>query len=130
VLGATVEERGEELSPTAGAVYELLRDARRVLPGIVELEIEELSVGLRPGTPDNVPVIGTGSAEGLIWACGHHRNGILLAPLTAELVGAILDGGPSPEARRLLDGCSPDRFRAPLAAGPAPAEAEMSGVAS
>ena len=85
-LGATVEEKGFELAPTAGGVRELLRDASELVPGIDELRIEELSVGLRPGTPDNVPVIGAGALEGLVWATGHHRNGILLAPLTAELV--------------------------------------------
>ena len=86
VLGATVEERGFELSATAGGVYELLRDAHELVPGISELEIEELSVGLRPGTPDNAPAIGAAAVDGLIWATGHYRNGILLAPLTAELV--------------------------------------------
>jgi glycine oxidase len=86
VLGATVEERGFESQPTAGGVYEMLRDAYELVPGVSELEIEELGVGLRPGTPDNAPVIGSGAVEGLIWATGHYRNGILLAPLTAELV--------------------------------------------
>ncbi len=86
VLGATVEERGFEEQATAGGVYELLREAHELLPGVSELQIEELCVGLRPGTPDNVPVIGPGALAGLIWATGHHRNGILLAPLTAELV--------------------------------------------
>ncbi|HUB36589.1 MAG TPA: glycine oxidase ThiO [Solirubrobacteraceae bacterium] len=95
VLGATVEERGFELAPTAGAVYELLRDASELLPGIDELQIEELSVGLRPGTPDNTPAIGPGAVEGLVWATGHHRNGILLAPLTAELVVEALAGVPA-----------------------------------
>jgi glycine oxidase len=86
VLGATVEEQGFDLSPTAGGVYELLRDASELVPGIDELRIEELSVGLRPCTPDNAPAIGPGALDGLVWATGHHRNGILLAPLTAELV--------------------------------------------
>lgn len=86
VLGASVEERGFDLEPTAGAVYELLRDASELVPGIDELRIEELSVGLRPGSPDNVPAIGPGALDGLIWATGHYRNGILLAPVTAELV--------------------------------------------
>jgi glycine oxidase len=86
VLGATVEERGFTPLPTAGGVYQLLRDAHELVPGLSELEIEELSVGFRPGTPDNAPVIGPGALEGLTWATGHHRNGILLAPLTAELV--------------------------------------------
>jgi glycine oxidase len=108
VLGATVEERGFELEPTAGAVYELLRDAHELLPGVSELEIEELSVGLRPGTPDNAPAIGPGALEGLVWATGHHRNGILLAPLTAELVAGVLTG--REPADPLLGACAPARF--------------------
>ncbi len=90
VLGATVEERGFDLAATAGGVYELLREAHELVPGVAELEIEELSVGLRPGTPDNTPVIGRAAVEGLIWATGHHRNGVLLAPLTAEIVATLL----------------------------------------
>jgi glycine oxidase len=95
VLGATVEERGFERYPTAGGVYELLRDAHELVPGVSELEIEELCVGLRPGTPDNLPVVGrvgSPSIDGLMWATGHYRNGILLAPLTAELVAGALAG--------------------------------------
>jgi len=92
VLGATMEERGFELRPTVGGVYELLRDAHELVPGVSELEIEELCVGLRPGTPDNAPAVGMGALEGLTWATGHHRNGILLAPLTAELVAQELAG--------------------------------------
>ena len=113
VLGATVEERGYELAPTAGGVYELLRDARELVPGITELQVEELSVGLRPGTPDNIPTIGRGALEGLIWATGHYRNGVLLAPLTAELVIATLTGDRRPLARSLdplLAACAPERF--------------------
>ena len=86
VLGATIEERGFELQPTAGGVYELLRDAHELVPGVSELRDRGAGVGLRPGTPDNAPVIGPGALAGLTWATGHHRNGILLAPLTAELV--------------------------------------------
>jgi glycine oxidase len=117
VLGATVEERGFELEPTAGGVYELLREAHELVPGISELEIEELSVGLRPGTPDNGPVIGSAGVEGVIWATGHYRNGILLAPLTAELVVGLLQGDSSigdvaPDLDTLLSACSPGRFAA------------------
>ena len=109
VLGATVEERGFELGATAGGVYELLRDAHELLPGIAELEIEELSTGLRPGTPDNLPAIGRGAVEGLLWATGHHRNGILLAPLTAELI-AGLASGEGGEQDALLAACDPARL--------------------
>lgn len=90
VLGATMEDRGFEPQATAGGVYELLRRARDLLPGVLELQIEELSVGFRPSTPDNAPLIGPSPVDGLLWATGHHRNGILLAPLTAELVADAL----------------------------------------
>jgi glycine oxidase len=119
VLGATVEERGFELQPTAGGVHDLLRDARELVPGVSELELEEVCVGLRPGTPDNLPAIGPGALEGLTWATGHHRNGILLAPLTAELIVDLLAG--SAPADPLLIACAPARFSP--AADPAPAPA-------
>jgi glycine oxidase len=112
VLGATVEERGFERHATAGGVYELLRHAHELVPGVSELQIEELCVGLRPGTPDNLPVLGPSAIEGLTWATGHYRNGILLAPLTAELVAGALAGessAPFPAA------CRPDRFAAVIA---------------
>jgi glycine oxidase len=97
VLGATQEERGWDTAPTAGGVYELLRDVSEVVPGVLELEIAELEAGLRPATPDNLPAIGAGALGGLFWATGHFRNGILLAPVTAELIVAALAGEPLPE---------------------------------
>jgi glycine oxidase len=111
VVGATVEERGFDASVTAGAAYELLRDASELVPDVLELEIEEHCVGFRPATPDNIPAIGPGPLPGLVLACGHHRNGILLAPLTAELVIASLLGEtPS------LEVCNPGRFSGAAAA--------------
>jgi glycine oxidase len=108
ILGGTMEERGFDTKPTAGAIHEVLREAHELVPAVSELEIEELSVGLRPGTPDNAPVIGPGALEGLMWATGHYRNGVLLAPLTAELVvEALAGGGP---ANPLLAACAPARF--------------------
>lgn len=98
VLGATMEERGFDTTVTAGAVFELLRDASELLPGLSELVVDELSAGLRPGTADNAPIIGPGSVDGLFWATGHYRHGILLAPVTADLVaGAVIDGSPVPQ---------------------------------
>jgi glycine oxidase len=97
VLGATMEERGHDIAPTAGGVYELLRDMSELVPGVLELEIEELRAGLRPATPDNLPAIGPGALDGLLWATGHFRNGIVLAPITADLVATALTGGELPE---------------------------------
>ncbi len=107
VLGATVEERGFERLPTAGGVYELLRHAQELVPGVDELQIEELGVGFRPSTPDNAPAIGPGAVAGLVWATGHHRNGILLAPLTAELVADALAAS---DPRSLPSAGDPLRF--------------------
>ena len=93
VLGATMEERGFDTTVTAGGLYELLRDAGELVPGVHELVVEESAAGLRPATPDNAPLLGADpEIEGLHWATGHHRNGILLAPVTAQLVAAALDG--------------------------------------
>jgi glycine oxidase len=94
VLGATMEERGWDRTPTAGGVYELLRDIGEVVPGVLELELEDVLAGLRPATPDNLPAIGF--AEGVLVAAGHHRNGILLAGLTGDLVAGLLAGDPLP----------------------------------
>ncbi len=109
VLGATMEERGFDTAVTAGAVFELLREAVELAPGVSELEIDELSAGLRPGTPDNSPVIGGCEVGGLHWATGHHRNGILLAPITAELIVGALEGEDPPS---LAAPFAPGRFSA------------------
>ena len=97
VLGATMEERGWDTAPTAGGVHELIRDMSEIVPGVLELEIEAIEAGLRPATPDNLPAIGRGALGGLVWAAGHHRNGILLTPVTAELVAGALAGEPLPD---------------------------------
>jgi glycine oxidase len=91
IVGATTEERGFDTTVTAGGVHELLREAYRLLPDVAEMELVAAMAGLRPGTPDNLPLIGPGQLERLILACGHHRNGILLAPSTAKAVAALLD---------------------------------------
>ena len=111
VLGATVEERGFDTAVTALGLWELLRDAQELVPGVLELEVEELPVGLRPGTPDNAPALGRSTlVEGLLWATGHHRNGILLAPLTGDLLAAELTG----EAA-VAPAFAPDRIAAVVA---------------
>ena len=99
VIGGTVEEQGFDTAVTAGAVYEMLRDAHRVVPGVSELHLDESMAGLRPGSPDNAPMVGEVSSaqmSGLVVATGHYRNGVLLAPLTAEAVAMVLNGAESP----------------------------------
>ncbi len=90
IVGATVEERGFDTEVSAGGVLELLREAYRLLPDVAEMEMVETIAGLRPGTPDNLPLIGPGAIDGLLLATGHFRNGILLAPLTADRIAAQL----------------------------------------
>jgi len=113
VLGATQEEMGFDDRVTAGGMYELLRDARELVPGITELELVDVVARPRPGTPDNLPLIGPAAIDGLVLATGHHRNGILLAPLTADTALA--------EDRSAVAACSPARFaeRAPGRGTPA-----------
>jgi glycine oxidase len=98
IVGATTEEQGFDTAVTAGGVHELLREAYRLLPDVAEMELVAAMAALRPGTPDNLPLIGPGAIEGLILATGHYRNGILLAPLTADAVAALLAGERLPEA--------------------------------
>jgi glycine oxidase len=107
IVGATVEERGFDTTVTAGGVHELLREAYRLIPEIAELELAEATAGLRPGTPDNAPLIGPGEAEGMFVATGHFRNGVLQAPATADSIAALLAGGTPPID---LDPFSPQRF--------------------
>ncbi|MGN6791936.1 MAG: glycine oxidase ThiO [Streptosporangiaceae bacterium] len=93
VVGATQEEMGPDRTVTAGGVWQLLRDARAIVPGITELELAEAVAGLRPGTPDNAPVIGPSQLPGLVLATGHFRAGVLLAPVTADLIAGLLATG-------------------------------------
>jgi glycine oxidase len=107
IVGATVEERGFDTTVTAGGVHELLREAYRLIPEVAELELVETSAGLRPGSPDNAPLIGAGEVEGLLIATGHFRNGVLQAPVTADSIAALLAGDAPPVD---LDPFSPRRF--------------------
>jgi glycine oxidase len=116
VVGATSEERGPDRTVTAGAVHDLLRDAMSVLPVISELELAETCAGLRPGTPDNGPVVGPVTAGagpgGLLLATGHYRNGILMSPVTADAIVAHLTGE---AAAPQWEPFTPGRFGGPQA---------------
>ncbi|WP_432829431.1 glycine oxidase ThiO [Dactylosporangium sp. CA-092794] len=93
VVGATEEERGADTSVTAGGVLDLLRPAADLLPGATELVLAETLAGLRPGTPDNAPVLGPLPGTRALVAAGHYRHGVLLAPVTAAAIaGLALDG--------------------------------------
>ena len=97
VLGATQEDLGPDTRVTAGGLWELLRDARALIPGITELEFTEAVARLRPGTPDNAPVLGPCRMAGLVLATGHFRNGVLLTPVTADIITRYLETGQMPE---------------------------------
>ncbi|MCC3771643.1 glycine oxidase ThiO [Streptomyces sp. UNOC14_S4] len=107
VVGATTEELGWDTTVTAGGVYELLRDAHELVPGITELPLVETRAGLRPGSPDNAPLLGPTALPGLLAATGHYRNGVLLAPLTGDVMAEALATGRLPEEARPF---SPLRF--------------------
>jgi glycine oxidase len=100
IAGATVEEQGFDTTVTAGGVHELLREAYRLVPEVAEMELVEAMAALRPGTPDNLPIVAPSEAlDGLLVAAGHFRNGILLAPLAAERLASLLSGpSPTPDA--------------------------------
>ncbi|GHD84011.1 glycine oxidase ThiO [Streptomyces naganishii] len=109
VVGATSEELGWDTTVTAGGVYELLRDAHELVPGITELPLTETRAGLRPGSPDNAPLLGPAALEGLLLATGHFRNGVLLAPVTGDAMAQVLTTGELPDVARPF---TPRRFRA------------------
>jgi glycine oxidase len=108
VVGATQEELGYDTTITAGGIWELLRDARELLPGITELEFIEVNAGLRPGSPDNAPILGPTALPGLFLAAGHFRNGVLLAPVTGDVMAEVLTGGELPA---VAEAFTPDRFQ-------------------
>ena len=107
VLGATSEELAHDSTVTAEAVHDLLRTGLAVVPGLRECEFVESMTRHRPGTPDNLPLIGPVGIDGLIVAAGHFRGGVLLAPLTADTVAGYVDETPLPEVSLSLD---PSRF--------------------
>jgi glycine oxidase len=99
IVGATVEDCGFRPGVTAGGLYALLEGARRVLPGIEEMEVASVWSGYRPTSDDDAPIIDT-LAPGLVAATGHHRNGYLLAPVTADAVAELVTDGALPEVAR------------------------------
>lgn len=98
LLGATEEEQGFDLQPSAGGTMDLLRFAFEVLPGIYDLTVSEIDVGLRPAVTDHLPVLGAANIEGVFVAGGHYRGGIMLAPSSAYWMAELMTTGRTPEA--------------------------------
>jgi glycine oxidase len=108
LVGATVEDAGFDERATAGGVEHLLSSARALLPAVSTAEFHEVRVGLRPATADELPIIGPSSTmRGVFYATGHYRNGVLLAPLTAAMLGDLMLDG---RERQELALVRPDRF--------------------
>ncbi|QBI53818.1 Hydrogen cyanide synthase subunit HcnC precursor [Streptomonospora litoralis] len=116
VLGATQEEQGFDTRLTAGGLWEVLRDAHELVPGVSELEIAETCVGLRPGSPDNEPLLGPTAVPGLQLAAGHFRHGVLFTPATGDAMAEALTTGALPDYAR--------RFAATRITGGTPAGAD------
>ena len=116
VIGATVEERGFDARLTAGGVFALIEGAWRAVPAIEELPIAEMWVGFRPGSRDDAPMLGPSGIDRLVIATGHHRNGILLTPVSAAVVSTYILTGTLPEIARPF---SPERFTPGSASGAA-----------
>ena len=108
LIGATEEEMGFDTTPTAGPVMRLIERAWEAVPSLYDLPIEEIAVGLRPGTRDHEPLIGESGMDGLLYATGHYRHGILLAPVTAYALCDMILDGKTPEYAAPF---SPSRFQ-------------------
>jgi len=107
IVGGTVEEKGFDGALTAGGVFAMLEGAWRAVPGTEELAIDEMWVGFRPGSRDDAPLLGPSSVAGLVHATGHYRNGILLTPVTADLIAHYLISG---EIDAAMAPFTPSRF--------------------
>jgi glycine oxidase len=107
VVGATSEEMGFDTTVTAGGLYELLEGGWEVVPGILDLPVDDTWAGLRPASRDHAPLLGTTSAPGIVLATGHYRHGVLLTPVTAEEIARLVRSG---ETSSWLEPFAPTRF--------------------
>ncbi len=114
VIGATVEERGFDSNVTAGGLLALIEGAWRAVPAIEELPVDETWAGFRPGSRDDAPLLGPSAIDGLVVATGHHRNGILLTPVTADTISSYVLTGRLSDSLRPF---SPERFAPSVRAG-------------
>lgn len=112
VVGATSEERGDRAVVTAGGVYRVLEGAVRIVPAVEEMDLVETWAGLRPASRDHAPLLGDAPHDGIVYATGHYRHGVLLLPVTADEVAALVEArlGGRTETRPWLAPFSPLRF--------------------
>jgi glycine oxidase len=116
LVGATAERVGFRREVTLGGLERIAGIARGIAPGLAEAPFVEARVSFRPATPDGLPLVGRTSVEGLFVTSGHYRSGILLAPLSGELIADLVEGRAGGEASASFD---PARFRpAPLGRSP------------
>jgi glycine oxidase len=111
LIGATVEDVGYDKSVDPAAIHALLNAAAKYLPELASAPITQSWAGLRPGTPDGLPILGATETPGVLIASGHFRNGILLAPITAKIMANLVEGRPSPLS---IAAFAPSRFRIAL----------------
>jgi glycine oxidase len=107
IIGATNEDVGFDRRLTPAGIGGLLAEVQRLSAYAASCPILEMWTGLRPATPDELPVIGPSNIEGLLYATGHYRNGILLTPITAAIIAALVTGRPVPV---VIEAFAPSRF--------------------
>jgi glycine oxidase len=109
LVGATVEEAGFAEHPTAAGICGLLDFARTLFPRLAAAPVESIWAGLRPGSPDGRPILGMVGEGPIVAACGHYRNGILLAPWTGRVIADLIAGGTPLESAELFSPARPPR---------------------
>jgi glycine oxidase len=107
IVGATEENVGFDRSNTPAGISQLLNEAQQISSHVGAYPILEMWSGLRPATPDQLPIIGPSSIPGVLYATGHYRNGVLLAPITASIIAELVEKGTTSTA---IDSFLPSRF--------------------
>ena len=108
VVGATNEDAGFDMSNTPAGLGRLLNEAQQISSHTGNYPIREIWTGLRPATPDGLPILGPSAIPGVCYATGHYRNGVLLAPVTASIISELVENGRTTQS---IEPYSPSRFQ-------------------